>query len=732
MITPEKFYKALNENSVTFFAGVPDSLLKSFCAYLSDHTSLEKNIITANEGGAVALAAGHYLATGQPGLVYMQNSGLGNAVNPLTSLADEKVYSIPLLLLIGWRAEPGVKDEPQHAKMGEITLKMLETLKIPYRVLGDNFEKTIREAKDYMIKNSAPFAIVVKKDTFESYPPARLSLAVDNSGLLSREEAIKTIVPLLEDDNVIVSTTGMASRELFELRERNKQGHERDFLTVGSMGHASQIALGIALEKPSQPVYCFDGDGAVIMHMGHLAIIGQVKPENFRHIVFNNLVHDSVGGQPTAASSISLAKIAEANGYKKAFSVKTKKELGKAVNRLKNIKGPVLVEVKIKSGARADLGRPTSTPIENKKTFMDFLLDDSAEKLAKILTANKVKNIFLVTGKSSYVLSGAEKKFKKILSSCKVTQFSDFDANPNLKDLKNGIQVFKKEKYDLVLAVGGGSALDMAKLINILAVQKKEPVNYIRGENKITQKGKPLIAVPTTSGTGSETTHFAVVYIDKVKYSIAHQYILPDYFILDSGFTLNLSPSITASTGMDALCQAIEAYWSVNSTEISKAYSREAIKLAINNLEEAVKVSTLKSRKAMLKAAHLAGQAINIAKTTAPHAISYILTSHFGIPHGQAVGLTMGKVFEYNCRPKSVKFNKAELCSLLGVASASVGGKRLKKLMQSIGLETRLSRLGVKEGDLEMIASSVNLERLKNNPVVIKKDQLKKILKSIL
>ena len=313
MITPEKFYKALNENSITFFAGVPDSLLKSFCAYLSDHTSLEKNIITANEGGAVALAAGHYLATGQPGLVYMQNSGLGNAVNPLTSLADEKVYSIPLLLLIGWRAEPGVKDEPQHAKMGEITLKMLETLKIPYRVLGDNFEKTIREAKDYMIKNSAPFAIVVKKDTFESYPPARLSLAVDNSGLLSREEAIKTIVPLLEDDNVIVSTTGMASRELFELRERNKQGHERDFLTVGSMGHASQIALGIALEKPSQPVYCFDGDGAVIMHMGHLAIIGQVKPENFRHIVFNNLVHDSVGGQPTAARNISFAKISQTN-----------------------------------------------------------------------------------------------------------------------------------------------------------------------------------------------------------------------------------------------------------------------------------------------------------------------------------------------------------------------------------------------------------------------------------
>ena len=735
MINPEKFYKTLTENGIDFFAGVPDSLLKSFCGYVSDHVSAEKNVIAANEGGAVALTAGHYLATGRPGFVYMQNSGLGNAVNPLTSLMDKEVYAIPVLLLIGWRAEPGVKDEPQHIKMGKVTLSLLETLRIPYRILDDNFEKIIKEAAKYMRQNSAPFAIVAKKGVFEDYK-LKTKIKTGQELALSREEAIKTVVSLVEDDSVIVSTTGMASRELFEWREAKKQSHEKDFLTVGSMGHASQIALGVAMEKPDKTVYCFDGDGAVIMHMWHLAIIGQVKPSNFRHIVFNNMVHDSVGGQPTAGGVIDIPALARASGYQKAFFVQTKKELKKSINQAKNTKGPVLIEIKVKSGARTDLGRPTNTPQENKEALMGFLAsapsvseENSSEQLRDILAKTRAKNIFLVTGKNSFESSGAKVKFEKVLSFYRVDRFSDFETNPNLKDLEKGLRLFRKKKYDLVLAIGGGSAIDMAKLINIFSAQTGRPLDYIKKEKQIERKGLPLAAIPTTSGTGSEATHFAVVYADKTKHSVAHQYLLPSYVILDPSLTITLPKYLTASTGMDALCQAIESFWSRKATDVSRNYSREAVRLAFHNLEEAVKTSSPESKQAMMRAAHLAGKAINIAHTTAPHALSYTFTSHFGIPHGHAVGLTMGKIFEYNCR-----FNKSfrELYDLLGVSSGSLAGRKLEKLMVSIGLETRLTRLGVKESDLDLIAGSVNLERLKNNPVMIKKEQLKIILKAIL
>ncbi len=370
MIDCKKFYEMLVNNDLDFFAGVPDSLLKDFCAYITDNSPPQKNIIAANEGNAIALASGYHLATGKFGLVYLQNSGLGNSVNPLTSLADKEVYSIPILLLIGWRGEPNVKDEPQHVKMGKITLKMLETLGIPYETLNENFEEQIKKAKQYMETNKAPYAIVVKKGTFAKY---ELKDEEKSSFNLTREEAIKTIVALLEEDDIIVSTTGKTSRELFEFREEKRQGHEKDYLTVGSMGHSSSIALGIALEKPKRQVYCFDGDGALIMHMGALSTIGQLKPKNFKHIVFNNFAHDSVGGQPTASSNIDFVMIAKANGYNDAFSAKTKEELAKLVKKIKTMDGPVLLEIKVSKGSRSNLGRPTTTPIQNKEEFMRFL-----------------------------------------------------------------------------------------------------------------------------------------------------------------------------------------------------------------------------------------------------------------------------------------------------------------------------------------------------------------------
>lgn len=370
MVPCKEFYDALAKNGIDFFTGVPDSLLKDFCAYVTDNAPQEKNIIAANEGNAIALASGYHLATGKTGLVYMQNSGLGNAVNPLTSLADKDVYSVPMLLLIGLRGEPGVKDEPQHAKMGKITTDILDALQIPWRVLEDDYEKSVNDALENIKTNNSPYAIVVRRGTFGKYE-LKKNIMTDYS--LGREEAIKSIILLLGKEDLIISTTGMASRELFEARESMGNWNYGDFLTVGSMGHSSSIALGIALERPDRNVYVFDGDGAMIMHMGALAVIGQLKPRNFRHIIFNNFAHDSVGGQPTAASNISIPEIAKANGYTCAFSAETVQEIRESIAMMKKMDGPVLLEIRLSKGARKDLGRPKTTPAQNKESFMNFL-----------------------------------------------------------------------------------------------------------------------------------------------------------------------------------------------------------------------------------------------------------------------------------------------------------------------------------------------------------------------
>ena len=376
MIRPEFFIEKLRENGIDCFAGVPDSLLKNICAYITDHCDTEHNIIAANEGAAVGLAAGHYLATGQPACVYMQNSGEGNIINPLASLTDPEVYNIPVLLLIGWRGRPGVHDEPQHVKQGKVTTGLLNTMGINFDVLSkeeDKAEKQIAKAIDALKKKDV-YALVIEKDTFEDY---KLQNVEENDLTVSREEAIQTVAAALGEKDCIVSTTGMISRELFEYRAAMNQGHERDFLTVGSMGHASQIALGIALAQPDRRVWCFDGDGAAIMHMGSMAIIASKAPKNYVHVVLNNGAHDSVGGQPTVGLKIDLPAVAKAVGYKAAISVSSKEELEKELStlnsQLSTLGGPILLEVQVRKGNRKDLGRPTTTPIQNKEALMDFL-----------------------------------------------------------------------------------------------------------------------------------------------------------------------------------------------------------------------------------------------------------------------------------------------------------------------------------------------------------------------
>ena len=372
MIRPEFFIEALRGKGIDCFAGVPDSLLKNICAYITDHFDAAHNIIAANEGAAVGLAAGHYLATGQPACVYMQNSGEGNIINPLASLTDPEVYNIPVLLLIGWRGRPGVHDEPQHVKQGKVTTGLLNVMGVNYEVLAKEEDKAAKQIDkaSKALANKEAFALVIEKDTFEDY---KLQNVEVNNLTMTREEAIQTVAAALGERDCIVSTTGMISRELFEYRAAMNQGHARDFLTVGSMGHASQIALGIAMAKPDRKVWCFDGDGAAIMHMGSMAIVANKAPKNYIHVVFNNGAHDSVGGQPTVGLKIDLPAVAKAVGYKATYSVENKTDLTAILNEVKNLEGPVLVEVKVKKGNRKDLGRPTTTPIQNKEALMDFL-----------------------------------------------------------------------------------------------------------------------------------------------------------------------------------------------------------------------------------------------------------------------------------------------------------------------------------------------------------------------
>ncbi len=373
MVNVEHFAESLMCEGVDFFTGVPDSLLKNFCAYVTDNCA-GNHVIAANEGGAVGLAAGHYLATGKPALVYMQNSGQGNAVNPLASLADPDVYSIPMVLLVGWRGEPGVKDEPQHVKQGKVTISLFETLGIPTEILPDDESAALDMARKMVERaksESRPVAIVVRKGLFGDYTLKNKEADISD---LKREAAIEDILRALPEDAVVISTTGMISREVYETRVRLGQGHERDFLTVGSMGHAIMIALGIAKAQPERKIVCLDGDGASIMHLGNMAIAGQSGCANLTHIVLNNSAHDSVGGQPTVGGRIDLPSIAAACGYDVHSVAGLENPLPLCVSALKtSTDKPSFVEIKVAKGARKDLGRPKEPPQVNKTLFMGIL-----------------------------------------------------------------------------------------------------------------------------------------------------------------------------------------------------------------------------------------------------------------------------------------------------------------------------------------------------------------------
>ena len=355
-----------------FFTGVPDSLLKALSSYLMDTYGLNPahHVIAANEGNAAALAAGYYLATGRTPVVYMQNSGEGNIVNPAASLLNVKVYAIPTIFVVGWRGEPGVKDEPQHVFQGEITVSLLELLGIKPFILSQ--ETTAEELQDAVtafrqdLRDGNDVAFVVRKGalTYDGKPVFK--------NPLRREEVIDAVTRVSGRDPVI-STTGKASRELFELRVARGESHETDFLTVGSMGHTSSIALAVAVNKQKTKVWCIDGDGAALMHMGAMGVIGAIRPKNLIHILIDNEAHESVGGMPTVAKTVNFAAVARACGYPNVVSVQDADALNRALQEAKASEKLTFIEVKCAVGARKDLGRPTTTALENKTAFMRFL-----------------------------------------------------------------------------------------------------------------------------------------------------------------------------------------------------------------------------------------------------------------------------------------------------------------------------------------------------------------------
>ena len=713
----ENFYNLLIQNGIECFCGVPDSLLKSFCAYVSDNA--HNHTITANEGNAIGLAAGNFLATGKPACVYMQNSGLGNCVNPLLSLTDEEVYNIPLLMLIGWRGEPGQKDEPQHVKQGKVTDKLLEVMGIEYSVLPDDIEEAkviINAAFVYMTEYKKPYALIIKKGLFDEYNMQNKS---DTLYKLGREEAIENVLRCLTIKDVIVSTTGHISREVYEIREKYNQSHKQDFLTVGSMGHASSIALGIALNKQNRNVYCFDGDGAFLMHLGSMIVNLSKNLDNFKHIVFNNEAHDSVGAQPTAIGVANLVELAAAGGFKYSYSVSSIDELLAVLPKFISERGPSFLEIKVKCGARKDLGRPKETPIENKNIFMenlcqiDYCHRGAISNLSKILKVEDVGKALVFTGKKSF------ENFKSILDSelkvVSVTYYNNFSPNPKIEEVDIAKNVISKD-FDIIIAVGGGSVIDFAKAFRYYSKSKVK-----------------LIAIPTTCGTGAESTQFAVIYENGVKKSLDNAQIIPDYAIADSQFVENNPRYLKACTAMDAFCQAIESYWAVKSTSESRNYAKQAIILCRDNIVSYVNSEDISASLNMMKASHLAGKAINISRTTVAHALSYKITSDYKIPHGHAVSLTIAKLIQQNSHITNESLNDSR-----GMLFVQDRLKEIRDLLRDdpvtyfaslygkIGLVYETDKLGI--NDKKSIISSINIERLSNNPKILSQEELFSLL----
>ena len=724
----QTFVQLLEKQGIDSFYGVPDSLLKSICAYITDTSDSSHNIITANEGNAIGLACGHYLATGRPALVYMQNSGQGNVVNPLLSLIDEEVYNIPVLLLIGWRGEPGIHDEPQHVKQGKVTLSLLETMGISYSVLSEDEEiaaRQIAEACTGMQRHKRPYALIARKNTFEFY---KLQSTRQNHSALSREEAICSVAAALEPSDIVVSTTGMISRELYEYRARSGSSHQSDFLTVGAMGHSSSIAMGIALNKPRRRVICMDGDGAFLMHMGAAAVVGNAGLKNLRHIVINNAAHDSVGGQPTVADKLNIGLIAQACGYSHYYQAATAGDLAAILPNFLTTPGTNLLEINVKCGARPDLGRPKENPTENKASFMRFVEEPGItmqpgafSKLAEVIAANEWKSLLIFTTEGRK--KALQTQIEQQCAGCATVFYTAILPNPSTEDVTQAISAALPHT-DAIIAIGGGSVIDFAKLYRASLDNDISLEAHFASKSILIRK-TPLVAIPTTAGTGSESTRFAVVYLNGEKYSLDDASVMPDYALVDGELMASAPGYQKASCGMDAFAQAMEGYWARGATPESDSYALRAIELCRDNLVTFVNTTDAEAAQNMAEASNLAGRCISISRTTAAHALSYKITQWHGIPHGHAVALSLPGLADFHLRKaetNSLLYQKMQkLATLLNLGSGDFR-QYFHKLYASISLNVNLPELGISH--VKDIAESCNTERLGNNPLPLTSKEL--------
>ena len=381
---PEVFFQVLKEQGVEFYTGVPDSTLKHFCFFMDSQTSQNSHIIAANEGSAIGIATGYYLSTGKVPLVYMQNSGFGNALNPITSLVDESVFSIPMIIMMGWRGEPGVKDAIQHKKDGEVQEDILKSLNLSYTHISDDLVKMKNQMEDIfdsVKNNNEPHVILVSKNYFQRFNSQQA--VIDKAKFLTREMALTHIINNIEDDDVVVSTTGKCSRELYEIRKKHSMNPDRDLRIVGSMGHVSSVALGLSINISNQ-IICIDGDGSLIMHMGTLPTIGKYSKNNFKHVILNNFSHDSVGGQDTSSNYIDYENLAYSTSYKNYFQIDNKASFVDIFKSFRASEGPSFLEIVVSKGSNENLTRPKTTPLDNRKYFMNFLKNIDRSLLKKV------------------------------------------------------------------------------------------------------------------------------------------------------------------------------------------------------------------------------------------------------------------------------------------------------------------------------------------------------------
>jgi phosphonopyruvate decarboxylase len=703
MIDAEKFLALLQDRDIDFFVGVPDSLLQPLLKEINSAIPDTKHYVAVNEGQAVSLAQGHFLQSGKLSLVYMQNSGLGNALNPLLSMASSMVYSIPMILMIGWRGEPNIHDEPQHLHQGLVTEELLQISNIPYLII-DN--EASFDAIDYLLLKAVtkqrPVALLVKKNVICS----KKKLVPQRKYRLRRKDIMRTITQ--RTTAPIVATTGHTSRELFELRNEAGVSHVNDFLSVGGMGHLISIALGFSIEHTGE-VFCFDGDGAFLMHMGSPALLCKKRRGIIKHIVFDNEAHLSVGGMPTASKNIDIMKIAGNLGYNYCKTITTKDELIILDEFLSHHEDAFLL-IKISDEPENKLIRPDKSPHIAKHEFINSCKGDSRLLIGDI--ENNISLVLKETNSKSVLIIGNNMKDSLVTSlectDVEVTVYSGYEANPKLADINKIMQIKDHSNFDLIIAIGGGSALDSAKIIR----------EYFCKTSK-------LVTIPTTCGTGAEITPFAVCYENGIKQSI--QTKCADYVILDGSIVAKTPLTVLNAPILDAVVQAIESIWAKSATSESQRYAYQALNIFFTNLLAEIEKECNYSE--LLYGSYLCGRAIAISKTTACHAMSYGLTSHYGIRHGEAVAILLPYFIKHHFNAGDNRLKKLinNIFCIAEVNSLDEFLKFYNQLVKSVGLSAKING----ECDLKSLMRLINLERLANNPVKITETLMQDIYRQI-